>query len=158
MLAIDDERASAKSRVVALRLTLMTLRLMENWQRHFRDPETAVLLLAIAAINGEKLLREDLEHDRQDLRNPMPVDRLTRCNINSIAVATGINRETARRKVNALADAGIVVRNDDGSVNLRSGLSQQPELIQLVRMQLETLNRVSNELVRDGALKIEVQP
>ena len=103
-MAIDDERASAKSRVVALRLTLMTLRLMENWQRHFRDPETAVLSLAIAAINGEKLLREDLEHDRQDLRNPMPVDRLTRCNLNSIAVATGINRETARRKVNALAD------------------------------------------------------
>ena len=158
MLAIDDERASAKSCVVALRLTLLTLRLMENWQRHFRDPETAVLLLAIAAINGEKLLREDLEHNRQDLRNPMPVSRLTRCNINSIAEATGINRETARRKVNALADAGIVVRNADGSVNLRSGLSQQPELIQLVRMQLETLNRVSNELVRDGALKIEVQP
>lgn len=153
MLSVVDEIACAKSRIVGLRMTFLTLRLMENWQHAFDDSETAAILLAIAAINGEKLLRAELEPQLQDLRNPMPLNRLTKCNINSIAQATRINRETTRRKVNAFIESGIVVRNADGSVNLRPGFTQGHQTIRIVRTQLETFNRVANELLRDGVLK-----
>lgn len=152
VLKIDQKRASAKSRLVALRIANLTLRLMENW-RQFGDYEAAIIILAIAVINGEKLTRTPLESELQDLRTPVPRERLTRCNISSIAVATGLNRETTRRKVNKLVSVGLLVRNEDGSVNLAGGFSQAKTTIELVHTQLETLTRITNDLLRDGSLR-----
>jgi DNA-binding transcriptional ArsR family regulator len=153
MLSVDDASARSKSRLVALRISILTLRLMENWRRPFKDYDSAMILLAIGAIGGEKLTRSALEQELQDLARPMPRDRLTPCNINSIAAATGLNRETTRRKVNKLIAAGLVDRAEDGSITFSAGFSQREEPSAIVRTQLETLNRITNELVRDGALK-----
>jgi hypothetical protein len=153
MLSVDDTSARNKSRLVALRISILTLRLMENWRRPFKDYDSAMILLGIAAISGEKLTRSPLEHELQDLAKPIPADRLTPCNINSIAAATGLNRETTRRKINKLIAAGLVARAEDGSISFSAGFSQRDEPGAIVRTQLETLTRITNELVRDGALR-----
>ena len=152
MLSIDDTAADEKSRLLTLRIASLTLRLMENWRRPFKDGDSVMILLAMAAISGEKLTRGRLEQEYQDLAKPIPPNRLTSCNLNSIAAATGLNRETTRRKVNKLAEAGLVVRADDGTVSLSPGFSQRQEPLAIVRAQLETLMRTTNELFRDGVL------
>jgi DNA-binding transcriptional ArsR family regulator len=134
-------------------MAMLLLRSMENWRRPVTDYDSIVILLAIAAISGEKLTRTTLEREFQDLAKPIPRDRLTPCNISSIAEATGLNRETTRRKVNRLLAAGLIERNADGTINFAPGFSQRAEPMALVRSQLDILNRVANELVRDGVLK-----
>jgi hypothetical protein len=152
VLAVDDKLASGKSRLVALRIASLSLRLMENWRQPFKDFDSAIILLAIAVIVGDKLTRTTLEHELLDLAQPVPHGRLTTCNINSIAAATGMNRETARRKVNRLVTAGLVDRAEDGSISFSPGFSQREEPSSIVRAQLEIVTRIINELVRDGVL------
>jgi hypothetical protein len=153
VLAVDDKIAQEKSRLVALRIAILSLRSMENWRRPFSDYDSIVIVLAIAAISGEKLLRTTLEPEFQNLARPIPRQRLTPCNISSIAEATGLNRETTRRKVNRLLAAGLIERSAGGSINFTPGFSQRSEPMTLVRAQLDILNRTANELVRDGVLK-----
>lgn len=152
MLTVNEALASSKSRLVTLRIASLTLRLMENWRRPFNDADSIMIILAIIVITAEKLTREKLDPELENLANPLPPGRLSPCNLNSIAVATGLNRETARRKVNKLAADGFVVRNADGSVSLGAGVAQQPEPAAIVRAQLETLRRTMNELLRDDVV------
>lgn len=153
VLAVDDKIAREKSRLVALRIAILSLRSMENWRRPVRDYDSIVIMLAIAAISGEKLTRTALEPEYQDLASPIPRDRLTPCNISSIAEATGLNRETTRRKVNRLLAAGLIQRGPDGSISFTPGFSQRSEPMTMVRAQLDIMNRTANELIRDGVLK-----
>jgi len=149
MLTISDEAARGKSRLVALRVASLTLRLMANWRQPFKDADSIMILLAIIVITGEKLTRAKLKPDLQNLARPISQSELAPCNLNSIAVATGLNRETTRRKVNRLVNAGLVVRDGDGSVRLGPGVPQREEPAAIIRSQLETLVRTMNELLRE---------
>lgn len=157
-LSVDDNVARAKSRIIALRILGLTLRLMENWRRPFSDPDNAMIMLAIAAIVGEKLTRASVDPGLEDLATPVPHSDLTPCNISSIAAATGINRETARRKIKKLITAGLIDRASDGSINLSVGFSQRQEPSDIVRVQLEAVTRLANELLRDRVLAPSDQP
>ena len=72
----------------------------------------------------ERLLRTELGPEYESLDKPMPMTDLSRCNINSIASATGLNRETARRKVNQLVESGLLVK-DGRAISLAPGFTQQ---------------------------------
>ncbi|TFI56922.1 hypothetical protein E2493_17810 [Sphingomonas parva] len=153
-IAVDEDQASAKSRIAAIRLALWTLRCMNNWRQNVGDYDSAMILIAVIAITAEKLTRQDVESELQTLDAAFPPERLTRCNISSIAAGTGLNRETTRRKVNALAAAGYLVRTADGGVEFAPGLLQAPSTLELVRTQLDGMARGANELIRDGILRL----
>ena len=154
-LIIDDQKTEANSRLISIRLTMLTLRCMENWRRDVDDCEKALILVAVMAISGERFTRgEELEDELKTLRNALPPERLPRCNISSIASATGLNRETARRKVLELAEAGILVRQSGGMVSFQPGILEREETSQVMRKQLEAVVRVMNDLLRDGPVKI----
>lgn len=155
-MPIDDDRASETSRLVAIRTAQLTLRLMENWRRHVKDYDSVMVLLAVVAITAEKLTRTGLERELQDLSRPLPPGKLGKCNISSVAAATGLNRETARRKINELLRDGFLVRSE-GSLAYNPVLAQDPERIELVWTQLETVRKAANDLVRDGALRLRDQ-
>src|SRR5690348_15026589 len=118
-LSIRQEEAVANSRPIGLRMALMTLRLLENWRAHLGlDHDCALIILATAAITMEKFTRLDFEPEHRDIRRTMPPEVLTKCNVSSIAAATGLNRETARRKVEALLSGGMLIADDKGSLRL----------------------------------------
>lgn len=77
------------------------------------------------------------------------------CNISSIASATGLNRETTRRRIGELERAGLLIRGLDGNVGFVPGLAQAPQTLEIVIRQLQTMARVTNDLVRDGSMKID---
>jgi hypothetical protein len=119
----------------------------------FGDPDSAAIALAIVAIGAERMLREPFEPDLGNLAVQLPVEAFGPCNISAIAKATGLNRETARRKVDELTRRGMVVR-DGSNITLARGFTQQPAAIEMVRVQLDALRMAANDLIREGVIGI----
>jgi DNA-binding MarR family transcriptional regulator len=146
---VQEQTAQVKSRLAAIRLAMLTLRLMENWRERIKDYDTIMIVIAIGAITAERLTRTEL-HELENIARAVPADLLGTCNISSIAEATGLNRETTRRKVNKLEADGLVVRSADGTINFAPGYMQDPHITRVMGTQLEALRRTTNDLVRDG--------
>lgn len=131
---------------------MLTLRWMEKWRRNVSDYDSAMILVSVVAITAERLTRAELPEELRDLSRPLPREELARCNIRSIAAATGLNRESTRRKVNALIKAGFLVKSEDGVIGFRPGHLQQDYVHELVRAQLDAAVKLTNDLCRDGTL------
>ncbi|MEA3035733.1 MAG: hypothetical protein QOH04_1498 [Sphingomonadales bacterium] len=155
---IDSAGADANSRLTAIRVTVLTARLMELWRRDSRDTDTAMILVAVAAITTERLTRAELAPEMRKLESQVPREMVGSANISSIAAATGLNRETARRRVNALVGKGLLVRSEKGEVYFPPGFLQRPETAALVRRILETVARFVNEELKDGTLRLSQAP
>jgi DNA-binding transcriptional ArsR family regulator len=136
-------------------MVLLTLRMFEHWRLAAGDRNRALVLLAVVAVSSERLTRVELPEAQRDLRVPVDEQVLSSCNISSIAAATGLNRETARRHVNGLVEQGLLVREEDGSVRLVPGFVQAPEQLALLASELEAFTKTANDLLRDGTLQIE---
>lgn len=143
----SPKTVAAKNRLIGIRLAMLTLRIMENWRRLFRDNDSAMIALAIAVIMAERLMRSELDSDLESLTVPMPLEALSKCNISSVAAATGLNRETVRRKVNHLMEIGIVVR-EDGGIRLAPGFTQQELAGEVVQRQFDEWRRTTFDFLR----------
>ena len=153
MLIIDEAKVEGSSRPIGLRFCLMTLRLLEQWRAHLGiDLDSALIVMATAAITMEKYTRSEFEPAQRDIRTAMASSQLTKCNVRSIAAATGLNRETARRKVKALVDAGILL-NEDGAFRLSAEYTRSVQTSDMLSRLLETLVQSANELQRVGVLR-----
>jgi DNA-binding transcriptional ArsR family regulator len=151
-LTLDSEALAANSRLTAIRLALLTSRAMENWRRDVGDNDSAMILLAVVAIAGERLTRTELPERLRSVATALPPGFAGECNVSSIAAATGLNRETTRRKVNALVEAGYLERSKDGEIAYPAGRAQDPATLDFVRRQLEAVARFANEAIREGVL------
>jgi predicted transcriptional regulator len=154
-LAINKEEACAKSRLAAHRLISMRLRLLDLWREVTGGHEESLVVMAVVAITGDRLTRTDVIPELRNIAHAVPQALLGKCNISSIAAATGLNRETARRVVNRLIERGILQRSSDRSINFTSGRMQGPNAVRISEMQLEEFTRTANALMRDGVLTFE---
>lgn len=154
-LVTNAAEAEANSRIVVLRLASLILRMRVGWTDLFGDFDTAAIALAVASIHSDRLLRADeLAPEIRDLKVPLPEHLYGRCNIASIAAAANLNRETARRKIGKLIEAGFLVR-EGSDVRLAANLTQRGELIKLVRKQLDQVRKLADDLMRDGVIAYE---
>ena len=153
-LEADREEVRSNSRLAVIRLATFTLRCMEIWRQRIGDYDSVMILIAIIAISAERLTRgPGLEPALRDVRTPMPNALLGPCNISSIAAATGLNRETARRKVIELEQAGFVARMADGRIRFSPDLANDPDTMELISRQIDAVARLGSALIRDGVLK-----
>jgi hypothetical protein len=151
-LVTDPTAFEANSRLAAIRLCMLISRCMENARRDVGDSDSALILVAVVAISGERLTRTELPEDLRSLATPLPPGVAGDCNISSIAAATGLNRETTRRKVRALVDQGFLQRSDAGEISFAPGVLRRDSTQELVKQQLEAIARFANEAIRDGVL------
>jgi hypothetical protein len=154
-LAIDPNGADANSRITAIRAAVMMTRSMEVWRRGRLDPQTVLIILAVISITSERLMRAGLDPQYRALDVYFPLERLQGCNVASIAAATGLNRETVRRRVQALLGEGSLIRTESGDIALPPAKVQEPSALELVRKQLEAVVRFANDSLRDGALLLK---
>jgi IclR helix-turn-helix domain len=152
-LTIDKQASAAMSRLTAIRLALLTSRAMENWREGVGDNESAMILLAVVAITGERLTRADLPEALRSVATPLPPGYAAGCNISSIASATGLNRETTRRKVSTLIERGYLARSSGGEISFPAHRQQDPATLEFLTRQLEAVARFANDALRDGVLK-----
>lgn len=156
-LQLTGAGTGEQSRIAGIRMVLLTLRMMEHWRKAAGDYNSAMVLLAVVAVSGEKLTRAELEGELRDLKTPIDRSALAPCNISSIAAATGFNRETARRYVNRLVDDGVLIRTPDGSVRIVEGYVQRASTTELIAMQLEAFTRTANDLLKAGVLRLSAK-
>ena len=158
LFSVDDEALGTKSRLVHIALLNLNLRFMENWRsgqigagRSPLDYESLMILMAIIVIGAEKVLRSELEPDLQSLTQQLPTSNVGRVNLSSIAAATAINRETVRRKVHSLHEAGLVWRDKDG-IRTVPGAIPHDVIRRVIGAQVDALTRMVNQLTRLGVL------
>ena len=125
---------------------------MELWRGQGRDHQTVLIILAVIAITSEKFVRGGLKAEDRSLATYLPLERLQRCNVTSIAAATGLSRETTRRRVAALIHDGTLTRTESGDLALPPSRVQQASAIQLIHRQLEAVVKFTNEALKDGVL------
>lgn len=154
-LVIDPSAADRNSRVTGIRLAILLTRLMEQWRLGRHDAENALIVVAVIAITSEKLVRAGLTADQRSLEEFLPLSKLQGCNVSSIAAATGMNRETVRRRVGRLIDDGSLIRTEAGEIALPPERVNDETALSLVRSQLEAVTRFMNETLRDGAVVID---
>ena len=153
-IRLNPKGADENSRLAAITLAAFTLRCMEQWKHSVEDYDRAMILVAVVAIRSERLLRDDLPPELRSLATPIGPERLGKCNLSSIASATGLNRETTRRKVASLIEQGLLVREADGSFNFVPGRVQSKAIGKLIRGHLDHVVRLINELDRLGVVEI----
>ena len=146
------ERQTIQSRVTYVRLMSLQLRLANLWCDAAGGHQEALVQMAVGVINGERVIRSVSNPGLRSLAHPVPANALGKCNLSSIASATGLNRETVRRVVNRLIAAGPLARTDDGSIGFLTGWTQGPETHRLGQGQLEEICRTVNLLLGDGVL------
>jgi len=151
-LVVDEDAAGANSRTTGIRAALFMTRSLELWRRDRLDAESVQIILAVIAITSEKFVRKELRPEHRSLDAYLPLEDLQSCNLASIAAATGINRETVRRRVSKLIDAGSLIKSENGDIALPPGKVQDPSAADLIRRQLEALARFANECMRDGVI------
>jgi DNA-binding IclR family transcriptional regulator len=110
-------------------------------------------VLAVVAIGGEKFTRSGLEPDLQTLAKAMPSGLRSKCNVSSIAAATGINRETVRRKVLFLQTKGILQNDEVDGIHVASSFAGSEEVRGIVRAQVDAVVRATDQLRTVGVFK-----
>ena len=131
---------------------MMLMRSMELWRRDRLEPQSVLIILAVISITSEKLMRTQMEAKYHALDTYLPLERLQGCNVASIAAATGLNRETVRRRVQGLIRGGSLIRTEAGKIALPPEKVNEDSALELVRKQLEALVRFANDSLRDGVL------
>ncbi|HZU51151.1 MAG TPA: hypothetical protein VE968_04670 [Sphingomicrobium sp.] len=128
---------------------MMSLRLLETWRSELGlDLDRALIVLATAAVTMEKFTRHEFEGELGDIRSAMPAELLTRCYVSSIAAATGLNRETARRKVKAMIADGILLTDERGSIRLSPAYTCKVRTSEMLVKHLQTIVHTTNDLLK----------
>ncbi|MFL6845719.1 MAG: hypothetical protein ACJ8ER_12650 [Allosphingosinicella sp.] len=158
VIRVNEPLLEAKGRPAAISLAVYTLRAMEMWKRHVSDYDSAMIMIAVIAISAERLLRSELDPQYGPLSQAIDLKLLGKCNVTSIAHATGLNRESTRRKVNDLIKRGRLARLEDGTIFFRTGLTQESAVRELVRRQMVEIATVFERLLRLGVLDCGTAP
>ena len=152
VIRVNERELDEKSRPAAIALSIYTLRAMEMWKRYVPDYDCAMIMIAVIAITAERLTRGELDAEYGPLSRSIDLDMLQKCNISSIAHATGLNRESTRRKVNDLISRDRLARLEDGTVFFREGLTQEPAVREMVGQQMREIAAVCERLRRLGVI------
>lgn len=146
-----------RSRPAVITMCVLTLRLMENWRAVVRqagddptDADCALIVMAVVAIGAEKFTRGELGAELHSLTQAMPQGRLNKCNLRSIASATGIHRETVRRKVSKLQQLGILDYDPVDGIRVPPSFAAREEVLEIIEAQIEALVRATSLLRAAG--------
>ena len=149
---IDEARFAESGRVAGVAIAAYTMRAMERWRATLTDYDCVMIMISVIAISTARLARGELPDEYRSLEVPIDPALLGKVNVASIAHATGLNRETARRKVNDLIGRNMLARHADGSIGLSPGLMQEERVAVQVRGQLGEIAAIANQLLRIGVL------
>ena len=161
MVKMDADATNRNSRLALIILNAFTMRQMELWREAVKiilgrvpDVEDVMIVGAIQSIGGEKLLRQSLDASLRDLSNELPYEHLAVCNLASIAGATGMNRETVRRRTNRMIKEGLLIEVD-GSLHVAEAVMQLPIARNVVHKQLASMQMALRRLNLLGVLSEE---
>lgn len=119
------------------------------------DIDLAIIAGAAGLVVAESAMRDPVMRRKYASMDMMLGDQQRGCNALSIAEATGLPRETVRRKMNRLVEMGILARRGVGDYIWQPGVMQTSPYRKLIEeISNETL-RLMNECLDDGIFTME---
>jgi hypothetical protein len=119
------------------------------------DIDLAIIAGAAALVGTDGMMRDPAT--RREYANLAKVvgDRQRGCNALSIAEATGLPRETVRRKMKRLVEMGILVRRGVGDYIWQPGVLQSPPYRQMLDDVAAATARLLNECLEQEIFVLE---
>ncbi len=141
------------SRLIAFYVTEFILRSAENIaQVYENDLEAALIFLTISNRNSEKAMHDPkLREIYGSYNTTIPPEHTLLISRMALARATGLPRETVRRKVAKLVANGWVLEVP-GGLRARPDLNRHAEYIRSLEPQAQNLRRLFTMLLSSGAL------
>lgn len=129
MAKLDPEKFEKHYPQLTYETGLFMIDYLRRLNREFENDLTACVVLgeiaqhSVRALMREKLPRSGLPSG-EFATHEVVAANLRRCNAHSVAEASGIPRETVRRKIEKLAGWGYITRDEKGGLALKPGLSR----------------------------------
>jgi hypothetical protein len=136
-----------------LRITLLQTKAFDG------DVDLVVITgaIALSAIEG-KLRDRQFKERFGDIATVIGADGQRGCNVLSIAAATGLPRETVRRKIGHLVARGIVMRRGVSDYILQPGAIQSPAFALMFTDIINETIRFMNDCLSEEVLEAVEQP
>lgn len=116
------------------------------------DYEAAILFMTISNRNSEKVMADPkLREAYGSYATTIPLEHVLLISRMALARATGLPRETVRRKVAKLLEKGWVVELP-GGLRARPDLNRAPEYMGAIEPLAANLRRLFTQLMQTGAL------
>ena len=146
-------RDHPQSRVIAHFVAEFILRTAEGLSEVFNhDYEAAVLFITISVRNSDKAMHDPkLREMYASFKNDVLPEHSLFVSRMALARATGLPRETVRRKVAKLIAKGWVEEHPEG-LRARADLNRDPRYIATLEPQAQNLRRLFAMLLTTGAL------
>jgi hypothetical protein len=146
-------RDMPNSRTIAFFTAEFILRTAETISAAFNhDYEQVIIMLAITTRNSQNVMNDRQAREAYgSFHDPIPLDQLTPVSRMALARSTGLPRETVRRKVAKLIDAGWVAEVDGGLI-VPNELSKDPRYIAILEPQAANLRRLFGAIASAGVL------
>jgi hypothetical protein len=119
------------------------------------DIDLAIIAGAAALAGTDSMMRDPATRREYGDLNKVVGDRQRGCNALSIAEATGLPRETVRRKMNRLVEMGILVRRGVGDYIWQPGVLQSAPYRQTLDDIAAAAARLANECLEQEIFTLE---
>ena len=141
------------SRLIAHFVAEFILRSAEGISEVFEhDYEAAILFLMISNRNSEKAMNDPkLREQYASYKTTIPPEHSLLVSRMALARATGLPRETVRRKVTKLIEKGWIIELP-GGLRARPDLNRHADYVRTLEPQAQNLRRLFTMLLSSGAL------
>jgi hypothetical protein len=145
-------RDTPNARAISYFVTEFILRSAETVSQNYdHDYEMAILFMTISNHVAEKVMNDPkLREQYSNYSTVIPPEHARLISRMALARATGLPRETVRRKVQKLIDMGWVVELADG-LRPRPDLNRAPEYVGALEPMAQNLRRLFTMLLAIGA-------
>ena len=146
-MRVSSRDREADSRLFAYLLVSFLSRAEQLRRKHFEDDiDLAVIAKAVAMAAIDPQMRDpEFVREFRSIDDVVGTERQRGVNALSIAAATGIPRETARRKIKRLLALGVLSETGRGKYVLKPGYLQSPQAKAL----FEELTRASIRFINE---------
>jgi hypothetical protein len=122
---------------------------------HFGDMDQAIIAGVVGVGSIEHMMRvPEFRESFGDYRTVIGIDGQRGVNAFSISQATGIPRETVRRKLKDLVARGVIMEKTKGVYIMKPGFVQQPENVAALQQVLDHFLQIMNDAVNLGIVKM----
>ena len=134
---------------------------MDNARRelYFGDLALASVAGTIALQSIDPGMRDPEFRDKfRDLRSVIGIQGQHPVNALSISEATGVPRETVRRKLKILLEKGVITEQSRGLYVIKPGWAQRPEHIAVIEQGMRDAIQFLNDCLRVGLVNLSRDP